>query len=140
CVGPGLADLPVKAYIDKETGKVVAFAADDDNIPEWATHKIGSSAPIRGFVIVVNSDNLFELDRVMGNSIYFRRVEAICELWRFRNGPQCIQPAWIYLGIPDRWDVDAGYKWQPLKILNKHFFCERSHYYHSRSSPLVQAA
>lgn len=140
-MGPGLALVSVETYVNKTTGKVIAFPAHNGSRPIWSDKKGSYSAPIRGHLFLMKSNSIFELDSIYGNNVYYRRSQETCEAWnnKVKNKPY-LEIAWIYLGIPERWDIDGGYEWEPLKINHRNHFTEEDHYYYSsRGLPLVRS-
>lgn len=136
-LGPALALTYVECYISKLTGKIIAFHACNGPRPSWTTN----SAPIRGHLFKMKPKAIFELDGMYGNNVYSKREETLCEVWnkKIRNGIY-IDIAWMYLGIPERWELNVYREWEPLKINNHNRYTPEKHYYHSsRGLPLVRS-
>lgn len=127
-LGPALALLHVECYISKFTNKIIAFPAFNGPRPSWTTNQ----APIRGHIFKMPAMGIFELDKMYGNNVYSKREETLCEVWnkKIRNG-QCIDLAWIYLGIPDKWELNVYREWEPLQINDHNKYTPEKHYYHS---------
>lgn len=136
-VGPGMALLDVEAFISKDTGKVIAVIANGSGKrPIWSDHQGLYKAHIRGCVFKVNHSAVKELDKLYGNNIYYQRHEIICDVWKRRHNRVSYRMAWMYIGIPEQWELDAGYHWEPLHINPSNYFAPECHYYHNRSSLL----
>lgn len=151
-VGRAFANIAVEAYISTKTGKVIAFLSNKDSVPTWANQVGAEAAPIRGDVYLVNPQAIFVLDKLFGNNVYCERVLVDCDRWRYKTywsefynrthkTPLNFNTikAWIYLGIPEKWDIDGGYTWKPLHIYrSRNKFKPDTYYFHSyRRSPLV---
>lgn len=127
-LGPALALIHVECYISKYSEKIIAFRAGNGPRPAWTTN----SAPIRGHLFVMKPNAIFELDGLYGNNVYSKREETLCEVWnkKIRNG-KSIDIAWIYLGIPEKWELNVYREWEPLKINQPNRYTPEKHYYHS---------
>lgn len=150
--GRAFTAVNMEAFERRGTGRVVAFKSHNGALPAWSTSQRNNpGAPLRGELWIVPAKTIFELDTFYGNGLYFNRVEIDCTHHRHKvyesltHNRMHVTPdaqrkvkAWIYLGIPEAWDVDAGYNWTPLRLRHSKNKEPKSFYYHSfRSDPLV---
>lgn len=151
--GRAFAQIAVEAYTSVKTGKVIAFLSNKDGVPSWANQTGSQAAPIRGDLYLVPTKSMFALDKLFYNEIYCERIQVDCDRWRYKTywsqlhnrthvtklGSNTYK-AWIYLGIPEMWDLDGGYMWKPLQIYkSRNQFKPETYYYHSyRRSPLAR--
>lgn len=134
CLGTGLAEISVEAYISRETGRVIAMPAHNGARPNWSRKDGAYRARIRGNIFKMLPTAIKELDKLFGNNVYFQREEVVCDVWR--GNPEIVE-AWVYLAIPDKWPIDGGYEWQPLRINGHNCFTAQDHYYHTfRHTPI----
>lgn len=150
-VGRAFTDINVEAFVSKKTGRVIAFPSHNGAKPVWSDcQRNNPGCPIRGELWLVPSKTIFELDRFYGNRVQYMRTEIPCTGWRHKSYfsethnrthvtsdvPRPMK-AWIYLGVPEEWDIDAGYNWEPLRIRHSKNKEPHAFYYHSyRSDPL----
>lgn len=150
--GRAFSCLDVEAFENNDTGRVVAFKSHNGSLPAWSDCQANNpGAPIRGELWLVPSSTIFELDRYYGNEVYYKRIEIDITQWRHKtyrspthdrthvtSDVQRFGKAWIYLGIPEAWAIDAGYSWSPLRLRKSKNKEPHKFYYHSyRSDPLV---
>lgn len=150
--GRAFTTVDMEAFESNLTGRVIAFKSHNGSLPVWSDcQKNNPGAPLRGELWLVPSKTIFELDKFYGNGIYYQRVEIDCTSYRHKvyeslthnrmhvtsDIPREIK-AWIYMAIPDAWDVDAGYTWSPLRLRKSKNKEPKTFYYHSyRSDPLA---
>lgn len=150
--GRAFTAVDLEAYERRDTGRVVAFKSHNGSLPAWSMSQLNHpGAPLRGELWLVPSQTIFELDKFYGNGLFFQRVEIDCTHHRHKtyqslthdrmhvtSDVQRKLKAWIYLGIPEAWNVDAGYNWTPLRLRKSKNKEPHAFYYHSfRSDPLV---
>jgi len=128
--GRAFTNINVEAFVSNRTGKVIAFHSRNEPKPTWSDCQANNPGlPIRGELWLVSPKSIFKLDKFYGNRVHCLREEIVCTGWRHKSyysklhnrihitkSVQRTIKAWVYLGIPEQWDIDAGYNWKPLKI------------------------
>ena len=150
--GRGFTVSNMEAFENNNTGRVIAFNSHNGALPKWTMCQANNpGAPLRGELWLVPSKAIFELDKFYANGVMYRRVlidvmqnrhKSYKSLTHDRthvtDDVQRVEKAWVYLGIPEAWDVDAGFLWKPLQLRKSKNKEPHVFYYHSyRSDPLV---
>lgn len=150
--GRAFTAVDMEAYESNVTGRIIAFKSHNGSLPAWSTCQANNpGAPLRGELWLVPTRTIFELDKLYGNEVYYNRVEIDITHYKHKayesltHDRMHVTPdvqrrikAWIYLGVPEEWGIDAGYHWSPLRLRRSKNKEPKVFYYHSyRSDPLA---
>lgn len=137
---------------DGSIKEIVAFPADaDEETPPWANPKGSPSARVKGHLVSVNKNTVYDLDTHRQNGVMYNRIriwvrvphQSVDHLidGKFLVRPTTVRAfrAWMYIGNPEFWAgmIDNGYLTKPAPVFrDKTDTFYVNDYYNYRGDPL----
>lgn len=142
--------LPTYALHQKEVGrssKVFAvLPTSQERTPPWMDPRGAPPAKIKGRLVVVTKEAIYDLDEHYENGVQFDRIRTSAlvpyrQVLHLESGGIMLGgtrywnvKTWMYLGVDKFWypQLDNGYLTKPVKILRPRDVCLGDYYFHRR--------